>query len=256
MEDNTLAHRYRQYKDGTAKIVNWLVNTGRNCQDATQIIPALETTGQSSKPRRKNKKAAETRETTLPVTASQLSTLTKVIVEASVPIPANIINTIQTVIHGRQTCAGWYATLASSTDSRVAEQGHQHFITVLQEIQRLLTSSHTTKAVARTSKKRQEQTTPGEKSKARESLANTFSYLQVDEPLEDPLGTSSRPQRTNDKVHFELQYPEEDEMLFAVWCLFCDLQDLRLEARKVWTEHKAGQASFATAAMAPSLRFI
>ena len=49
MADSTLVDRYRQYKAGTTKQVNWLANTAPFCEDVTTIVPSLRAATDSAK---------------------------------------------------------------------------------------------------------------------------------------------------------------------------------------------------------------
>ena len=85
-----------------------------------------------------------------------------------------------------------------------------------------------------------------------EALSNIFSYLEVEEPLENPLGSAPIPQPAPETNSFELE-TNEDATYFAVWCFFKDLNDVRQQLRGVWQDYKAGKLAFSAAATITSV---
>lgn len=246
MADRSLASSYKQYKAGTTKVASWLANAARGCQDVTVIIPSLREANNAAKrsKQKKNHATAASLDTTVTVTTSQLLNLAKVVVQASISIPEDIIRTIQAVIAGRSIYAEWYTSCTALTDISHAEQknSHRYFIDVLKEIQRLLENS----AGAQAHHKRSKQSAPLSKdAKGVETISNVFSKPQFHEPLENALGSAPAlvSQSSNSKVHFELEEPEDDTN-FAIWCLLQDLRDLRLEVRNLWMEYRDGKITF------------
>ena len=249
MAESTLVNRYKQYKAGTTKLVNWLTNTARSCQDVTTILPPLRAAKDAAKRSKRNHKPETPLSTNVTVTTSQLLKLAKIVVYSSITIPEDIVQTIKTVIAGRQVCSDLYLSLKDPTDDTADEQNsrHQHFIDVLKQIQKLFESSRNTTKAPKTSKEPQRDTsnTPYGTQKA---LANIFACLQLDEPTKSPLGSAPSPKHADKHVTFELE-DSEYEKSFAIWCLLQDIRDLRREVQNVWQDYKSGKISFSTAAM-------
>lgn len=214
--EHSLVNRYRQYKAGTARLVNWLVNAARSSQDVTDIWPSLRGAKAAAKQAKWNEHQPP--DTDVCVSTSQLLQLAEVVTETSAVIPEEIIRTTRAVIAGRQLCANWHASLGS-TNTVVGEQNktHQHFIQILQQIQHLLERAWSTKITGESKHTNHsaKMPKPGVSEREEESLANMFAGLQVEEPTSHPLGTSSAPKRTANKVTFKLQDDEESKS-FAI----------------------------------------
>ena len=249
MADGTLINSYQQYKAGTTKLVDWLANAARSCKDVSTIVPSLRAARNAAKQAKRKQKQTAPLDTKVTLTTSQLLSLTQIVVEAAVSIPADIIRTTQAVISSRQTHADWYSSCTSPTNTAQAEQNHTHqyFIDVLKKVLRLLETSPgapiakkaSTSGAANVSK---------DKSKAKDTVANVFTYLHVEEPLETALGSPpASSQATASKVHFELEKPAGDSA-FAVWCLLYDLRELRQEIRRLWVDYRDGKISFSAVA--------
>jgi hypothetical protein len=246
--EHTLTDRYKQYKAGTTKLVSWLVNTAQSCREITTIIPLPGKAKQRSKIAKRARTQTENATGTgkVTVTSSQLLSLAKVITQASVKIPQDIIKTTKAVIAGLQLCAEWYASAGGGGLKMQKDQGHRHFINVLKYIQRLLETPPARDSNSNPSEKPGHN--PPKKQPANDDTpANMFSYLQVDEPVENPLGSAPAKQPQKPEVEYELQCDESDE-IFAAWCLLQDLYDLRQEVKSVWLEYKARKIAFSSAA--------
>lgn len=78
----------------------------------------------------------------------------------------------------------------------------------------------------------------GQKSNTIEEIENRFAGLEVEEPAEVSLEEAATPKPPKDEPTFELQGPNkedvEEEKLFAIYCLFDDLNRLRSYIQKVW----------------------
>lgn len=254
MADSTLFNRYKQYKEGTARLVGWLANTAHACEDATGILPSLNAAKSAARQQNKKQKHSPEISTKVTVTTAQLIHLAKAVVSASVPVPMSILRTTRAVIAGRQVCADLYTSLS---DSSIQEQNrsHQHFIDVLKQILRILETAPSPIAPARSQPGApQDHATSQEDSEREGDITNLFACLTVDEPTENALGSAPGPAipRTRGKqITFELDESEtaRHERSFAIWCLLQDLRDLRREVQKAWVGHKSGKISFSTAAM-------
>lgn len=125
--------RYKVYKAGTKKLVDWLVNTAGHCCDLRAIIKSLHgrlPTENDSATNKKSRTVAPTYE----LKTQELVRLAQAIVDSEllVVVPQNIIQVLQDVIAGRQECAEWYATQALEESGDLAEenQSHRYFIMV------------------------------------------------------------------------------------------------------------------------------
>jgi hypothetical protein len=77
-----------------------------------------------------------------------------------------------------------------------------------------------------------------------------IQHLKVEEPVENPLGTTTGTVEgftAADKLTFRLEKQKGDKA-FAIWCLLGDFSDVRVYVRSVWKNYKAGKTSLLVAA--------
>ena len=243
MANAALLSRYQRYKAGTNKLVNWLTNTARSCEDISKILPSLRAARDLVKrTKHKHKQEQASNEAKVTLTTAQLLSVTQVVVKSAVQVPEDIIRTAQAVIIGRQEHAEWFTACTSSSNSAQVEQNktHQHFISVLKDILRLL---QTSSGNPRTRKNDSVQRKPDDEA----LFSNSFSRLTVDEPRKDALGAAHVKRADTPKVHFEREETGKDSK-FAAWCFLNDLHDLRKEVRRQWLRYRDGEISFSAVA--------
>lgn len=97
MSESSLVNRYKWFKAGTTKVVSWLAQTARKARDITNIVPSRRAANDAAK-QAGNIKSLLAPDINVKVTTSQLLSLAQVIVDASFPIPDEILRTIRTVI--------------------------------------------------------------------------------------------------------------------------------------------------------------
>jgi len=85
-------------------------------------------------------------------------------------------------------------------------------------------------------------------SKENAERANLYEYLEVDEPAEWTFTNPPKPVETATNSSYELE-PTDEDVSFAIYCLFKDLTDVRHYVRTTWTEYREGQIAFTTAAL-------
>lgn len=110
---NPATGRYQLYKQGTARIVAWLVETASKIADTPKSLCSLNTLdGAPNSTQRKQKSVTI-------VKTRELLAFARVIATASLSrVPPAIIDLIAQVIEGRQACADWYALEPASTEVR------------------------------------------------------------------------------------------------------------------------------------------
>ena len=118
MSSDSESTRYTLYKEGTTRLVRWLVRTVSSCSIAFVNAPTKDTHS-----------------------TADLTRYARAILAAIPPadIPSSILELVNDVIVGRSVCADWYSSRAarSSTDQselRAGNRSHRHFIQVLQEV--------------------------------------------------------------------------------------------------------------------------
>ncbi len=96
-----------------------------------------------------------------------------------------------------------------------------------------------------------------------EELSNRFSALEVEETIgfEDiyaltPSGKSEKPKSTqNRNVVYDAGEFEDEEIDFAVFCLFEDLRRIRRFFEQVWQDYKTGKLDLMTASVITNTAF-
>ena len=279
MASTQLANRYKRYRAGTAKLVNWLANTARKCIDITDIIPAMmpsKTASKQAKSKRKNAAASE--QSKILLSTADLLKLTEIVAYSTVAVPENILTVARDVIAGREASASFYAAIASAEDTEGIDRNktHQHFIEVLHQIVELLQN-------AKGGGRQDMRATRSPDHQSYRDLSNLFSCLEVEEPspametnealeiqTQSPMreGINSIKQKLASRssnaasrkkkgppaqLKFELQQPDDE--VFATWCFLTDLRDLREQVRAVWADFKTGKVTFGAASMITDVSF-
>lgn len=247
-----LLGRYRLYKTGTKRLIDWLANSASHCCDIKTIIKSLAD-GQDP---RAAKKAGKQVDLKLEIRTQELLRLAQAIVASQTPVdvPRDIIEIAEDVIAGREECAEWYAAqaLEGGGDLEQENASHQYFITVLQRVLKLLNQTRakrpTTEPNKVSSQKKKKQPTPISQP---EQLRSLFDLLEVEEPSDSPLGNTRRADilaanKADKTLHFKL-VEEEEDLSFATWCFLQDLHDIRCFVRETWLEYSKGDISFLAA---------
>lgn len=116
--------RYKVYKKGTNKLIDFLISAAGRCCDLKAIISSL-----------KNKilpKRASKEQPTLSLNTAELVKLAQVIADSDPPIdvPENVLAILRDVIAGREECNTWYASQAVHDGLELENEGHRYFIMV------------------------------------------------------------------------------------------------------------------------------
>ncbi|KAI5365843.1 hypothetical protein Slin14017_G034830 [Septoria linicola] len=230
MASDPLTSTYKRYKASTDKFVKWLQDSA---EPSTTVPKPI-------KGRRKPKKK--------PPVDSYVG-LAKAIIAATDPrveIPLDILDTTKDVIRGRRAAAEWYRGLTGQ-ETLNSNRTHRHFLGVIEEAFELLRIEHR----ARQPKRKKKVELPTDSS----DLGNVFAQLQVEETTHASKSTPSRvrtprhqagpPARSEPETMPETESMEEK--LFAIWCHFKDLFEIRVQSRETWKQYYNGDVSFLTA---------
>ncbi|USW54049.1 hypothetical protein Slin15195_G073680 [Septoria linicola] len=230
MASDPLTSTYKRYKASTDKFVKWLQDSA---EPSTTVPKPI-------KGRRKPKKK--------PPVDSYVG-LAKAIIAATDPrveIPLDILDTTKDVIRGRKAAAEWYRGLTGQ-ETLNSNRTHRHFLGVNEEAFEHLRIEHR----ARQPKRKKKVELPTDSS----DLGNVFAQLQVEETTHASKSTPSRvrtprhqaapPARSERETMPETESMEEK--LFAIWCHFKDLFEIRVQSRETWKQYYNGDVSFLTA---------
>jgi hypothetical protein len=237
MADLPIRNRYKAYKEGTESLVRWITRTASRYSNAADFLHTLVRPGCSA----------------ITLTTRDLVTLTKLVVaNVAVDIPENILRIMQGVVAEREVCANWYKDQGMNGESTASDKTHAYFIGTLHEIYHLLDS-------ARASQKTECPPLPRETliQSVPSAFNNLFQHLKVEEPVANPLGTTTGTFEgftTADKLTFRLE-KEKDDKAFAIWCLLGDFSAVREHITHVWQDYEAGKKSLLAAGVITDTAF-
>lgn len=174
---------------GTMKVVDWLANAARECEDGS--------VGLRQPPRRKQrskKKSTSNAPQNVKISSAQMVQLAEAVSKSSINVPFHILNTLDSVIDGRKHCAKFYAAIRSKSTTLEAIQNEspKHFINVLKDTRSILAKRCRD---APPQVKKLIHGLPETNNSEDPALSNALRLLQIDEPSSNPLGNA--PERNN-----------------------------------------------------------
>ncbi|KAJ3296684.1 hypothetical protein HK104_001363 [Borealophlyctis nickersoniae] len=237
-----LADSHKRHKADTSRLAQWLVdNAKRLGYEPEMSVAGSVPTGSKrlkGKARKLAREAAAKSGTSIPLPVG------KRLVKLFRP---SILTIARRAIRARKRCAEWFRRSPVDDDAMKArkDKGHWHFVTVLEDVVKILTPF----AVPEVRK----ETEKGDESTSEVSLENQFSLLEVDE-MEENIedATQVPPLPPSDGIIGEEVYDveyEESEVIFATFCLFEDLADIRRFLQQTWTDYREGRIDLITASV-------
>ncbi|KAK5128715.1 hypothetical protein LTR85_000048 [Meristemomyces frigidus] len=242
MAENLVTDRYRRYKAGTKKVVEWLTSTAKRCEPISSLLSCASLSD--------NAMSESTQEE---LRVRDLLRLAEAIAASTAPkidIPLVIIVVTEDVIDGRQACADWYSATKSGSNGVIGKQnhGHRNFIDVLKRILEVLKGRYEERLP-----KRQKQKPEKLRQMKEEVLRNIYDHLEVEQPSNAPLGSRrntstakilSRDERRSAQV--PVADLEEGDKTFALWCFFKDQHEVCMFIKEVWVSYVKGDVSLPT----------
>ncbi|KAF7198398.1 hypothetical protein HII31_00137 [Pseudocercospora fuligena] len=231
MSTEQLSSRYCLYKEGTNRLVRWIIKTASSCRRS--LVKSNNGV----------------------VSTKNLIECTEVIVSWKPPvdIPVHILELLEDVILGRSLCAKFYTNKGKkSREEAEVDRSHAHFISVLEDMMALLKEARAKRA--KKLKKTRDASSIAETTdlmQAEEKLSNLFENLQLEEPSEgsSPYVTSKKAKnQRSEPPAATLEVDEAAEKRFAIWCFLQDAKEIRDFSRQTWREWRSGQLAFETAA--------
>lgn len=247
MAPKPLFGRYKLYKAGTNKLIQWLASSASRCCELKSIVKSLGSS-LKAKTTKKNKEPTSPVE----IRTQEILKLAEAIAAADPPIdiPETIIEIAKDVIAGREECAGWYAAQALQGGSELEQENesHRYFILVLQRVLNLLIDAHGKRPSPEPSVKVKPKDKPEVSRASPSELNNLFACLDIEEPSPTPLGERppSGTSQSRTPKHFKLENEDED-LAFPTWCFLQDLNDVRTFVQGTWLEYSRGEFSFLAA---------
>lgn len=200
-----------------------------------------------------------------PIRLPQFAELASAIVDkgkGKVVVPNSIVQLVQHTIKMRRRISSFYETRAVSTssDSLLEENSkHLHFIAKLEEVLEIL-KPQVTPPSRKSDELQGDAAGSAVESNSTQfsTLDNRFSTLQVEESVEVELdngpstptsgfGRFEQPAHHR-KVVYDNQGSEE-EIYFAIFCLFDDLRQVRKSIQSAWEDYKSGKSDLMTASV-------
>jgi hypothetical protein len=154
-----------------------------------------------------------------------------------------LIKVINRVIKARKRSQDYFDQLTEGKDK--GKDGHAHFIEVLQDVlqklEPLCREDCMPEAIPKTS----------ESKTRKENATNIFENLTVEEPSNPPLQPQiPQADQLNTPITFEDDSSgDSSTILFAVYCLFQDVTNVRTFLQDLWRNKKAGKVDLITAAI-------
>ncbi|TVY17417.1 hypothetical protein LARI1_G004222 [Lachnellula arida] len=244
--DPVLFNTYKQYKAGTASVISWLVNQSKETNVSTKLLPAASGSQGSGRLKGKARAARKENGPKHIVPLASIPQISQAIAEAAkAMVPLKIIRTLEEVIAARSECNDCFEQQGPrDTSTTTSNRKHQYFVEVLRETLQIL------KPLSRVPDQTKAAKQKASNAKVNNDiidLQNRLDYLEVDEPTE--WTASALPSKTNKTAGtFELE-PRDEDVSFAIFCLFKDLTDIRHYVRQTWAEYREHQIAFTTAAL-------
>ena len=282
-----MSSSYQAYKKDTAILLQWLSQTAEQCgftsQTPIQSIKELPKPSQrlKGKDRKKAKEAAakhglshenaaELGETARPLERRKASikeflSQAKAIVNSQHPhviVPASIIKAGLRAVTARRKCATWFREHFAISGAGNTE--HWFFIELLEEVISILSTNCSIPPLA-IGKDSSHPTPATSTRKAQNTLANLFSILDLDEPEDSPdkdaektLAKDKSPQVMKPVLEYEVEDEkdfEEENALFAAFCLYEDLHRFRDHLKTIWASYMSNDIDLATASIITNTTF-
>jgi hypothetical protein len=245
-----LIETYAEYKKGTDTFVQWLVETARATGTVGFLLKSGVTVAAPTAPaggRLKGKARKQAKKESLkPVLETQKISINvfdqlahAIANDKTAKVPPSIFGILRSVIRGRKECATWFIPnqIDASDAMKETNEGHQHFIAVLEHVISILKVKEPSlqKAVPQT-------TNP-----VINHVTNVYECLRLEDTVESDDLSEIVPLPTPSGI-YKLE-SMRGETSFAIFCLLRDMTSLRIYVRRTWREFKRGNIALHTAAL-------
>lgn len=224
MANDSYNSTYKTYKAGTTKLISWLATTARQAGMALDFL-----SHDTSNPRNMTSNKVVSK---YQVPAKELPKMAKYIAEASprVRVPEEIIDLAKTVISLRRQARSSFARLSKSKagESKSADAGHRHFISLLEEVLSSLQSL-------------------ADSATDPEIFVNVYCALKLRRPTGEGTAAEVR-QAPEESVQYELQATELDT-IFMLFAFFKDLNEIRDHIKGIWQDYRDRKLDLMAAAV-------
>jgi hypothetical protein len=255
---------YKRYKADTNRVTAWLVSTAQKCGQTLEgepinpsRPPGPRLKGKARKQARKTATTSATLQHNITVNGLLESAQLIASQEPPITVPKFIFGVLKSAISLRRQCANWFQTKSGAGGSLPQEfSTHSHFIEVLERIRQILEPALAPGApdLSRQGTNPRAAKDVGAESQTEQN--NPYDVLfpddELDGSIEEPempvVQSTSRVQAapaTPRKVTYELKHTDE-EVYFALFCFFDDLNRLCGFLNDLWSDYKAGLCDLIT----------
>ena len=261
------------YKEDTNTVVTWLAETAQKCGHVLKLPaespasrPSGRLKGKARKLAREIERAAGAEASTsalrhtIPV--NQLTDLAHLIAKHKPPVkvPQIISRLLDRAIGLRKRCATWFQNKAVTDQGLSANSKHWHFIGILESVLQILHpnwASDTANSAHQSKIATPSTNAPAKSECELDNLVNLYDVLYIDDLDEDstaaptlatPVKNAASPKKRcseTRKIVYEAETTME-EVYFAMFCFFNDLNRLREFLRNLWQQYDAGTLNLMT----------
>lgn len=268
---------YRRYKADTGQVVAWLAETAQKSGYALSADSAPASPRGSSGGGAKSKgpksdrtpSSATTSKATQQQTALTIQQVTNIAewiarLNPPVSVPSLIVTLLESAISARKRCSQWFQSNARGANAE--NTTHSHFINVLESVLQILPPRLSTPDTESSLPKPLDVAPPSPDQQIME-VTDNFGILAIDEGElaevnEDtstlPQSTTASPSASTKRIprSYKVETTDNDEEIyFALFCLFTDLRDLRDFLLDLWHDYRCGETDLVTASLTTNLSF-
>ncbi|KAL2069448.1 hypothetical protein VTL71DRAFT_14127 [Oculimacula yallundae] len=247
-----LESTYKQYKNGTSISLKWMYESGQKCGYDIDLTGEVRSSSvPATAPRLKGKARKLAKQGIKEGAQAILGSEDPLIV-----VPSRILRAGLRAVSARKKCSDYFSSNATSGDIEMKSDniGHSYFTERMEEVILALQPRFALDAGQNSPNKDVETATS-----AMESIENRFQALEVEEPEASESQTEHTTQSVAEPT-FEVEKPTTNsdmiaERMFAIYCLFDDLQLLRKFVLQTWIEYAVQKVSLITASILTNAAF-
>src|SRR2546423_193364 len=250
---------HKRYKADTNRVAVWLAETAQKHGHTSMCQSAKSLPKDSGRPKGKARNQEQNAAVKYKVTTQELLAMAQVIASQTPPVktPSFITTLLRSAIALRKRCSQSFSQQASNQAAK--NETHSHFITVLEKVLSLLQpadqdDSSDQKLGATTSSN---QVTDSQN----DTLNNIFDVLNIEEcEMAEIESTSAGRKNTTfatNTANLRLYEVESDdeEVYFAMYCFFDDLNRLREYLQILWQDYRNGEGDLVSASVTTNMAF-
>ena len=274
---------YKQYKVDTDKFVTWLAETAQLCgyRLPRSQLPSEPELPPAKAPKLKGRARKLARDAAQETAKNKAKIGTETFIvgvgdflpmaeaianfkqKPPVEVPLDLVTVAKRVLLARKRCTKWFQQQSQDKTTDLKNQSHLHFISVLDQVVEILTPRF---ANAPTLPKRSKVPLATVDTDAstyvKTDVLNRFDTLSIEEPVTDeevdiplPSDSSLMVEKSRNIVFESEKTADDEELLFACFCLLGDLNEIRSYLRDVWKKFLHRKIALVTASLVTDAAF-